>query len=104
MDFYAKHVLPHLIDLATRNREAERLRKEWIPQAHGDVLEAVMGSGLNLPFYSRGVSRIYGVGTSLELQNISRANAEVQTPRRSYSFASEWRRDYRWQTNRSAPS
>jgi ubiquinone/menaquinone biosynthesis C-methylase UbiE len=76
MGFYAKHVLPHLLDLAMRNAEQARLRAEWIPQASGDVLEVGIGSGLNLPFYTREVRRIYGVDPSLELQRMARKRAE----------------------------
>src|SRR6267142_2449455 len=59
MTFYAKHVLPRLIDLAMRNQETARLRAAWIPQARGDVLEVGIGSGLNLTFYSSQVKRVY---------------------------------------------
>jgi ubiquinone/menaquinone biosynthesis C-methylase UbiE len=76
MGFYAKHVLPHLLDLAMRNEEQSRLRAEWIPHASGDVLEVGIGSGLNLPFYTREVRRIFGVDPSLELQRMARKRAE----------------------------
>ena len=66
MSFYAKHVLPRLIDLAMRNKETARLRAAWIPRAHGDVLEVGIGSGLNLAFYSSHVQRVYGVDPSVE--------------------------------------
>jgi ubiquinone/menaquinone biosynthesis C-methylase UbiE len=73
--FYAKHVLPRLIELAMRNKEAARLRAQWIPQARGDVLEVGIGSGLNLPFYSSEAKRVYGVDPSLELQRMARVRA-----------------------------
>jgi ubiquinone/menaquinone biosynthesis C-methylase UbiE len=76
MGFYAKHVLPHLLDLAMRNEEQSRLRAEWIPQARGEVLEVGIGSGLNLPFYTTEIRHIYGVDPSLELQRIARKRAE----------------------------
>jgi SAM-dependent methyltransferase len=72
MTFYSKHVLPHIIDLAMRNKDATRLRAVWVPQARGEVLEVGIGSGLNLPFYSEGVRRIYGVEPSPELQQMAR--------------------------------
>ena len=75
MGFYAKHVLPRLIELAMRNKEAARLRAIWIPRARGKVLEIGIGSGLNLPFYSAGVKSIIGVDPSLELQRLARARA-----------------------------
>src|SRR5258706_15760434 len=73
MGFYAKHVLPRVIDLAMRNPETTRLRSKWLPRARGDVLEVGIGSGLNLPFYSSEVRRIYGVDPSIELQRMARA-------------------------------
>ncbi|HXB67400.1 MAG TPA: methyltransferase domain-containing protein [Candidatus Acidoferrales bacterium] len=75
MSFYAKYVLPRVIDLAMRNKETARLRAVWIPQARGEVLEVGIGSGLNLPFYSSQVQRVSGVDPSLELQRIARKRA-----------------------------
>jgi ubiquinone/menaquinone biosynthesis C-methylase UbiE len=75
MGFYAKYVLPHIIDLAMRNKETTGLRAAWIPTACGEVLEVGIGSGLNLPFYSSQVQRVYGVDPSLELQRMARKRA-----------------------------
>jgi len=68
---YAKYVLPRIIDLAMRNQDTSRLRSEWIPRAHGNVLEIGIGSGLNLPFYSSAVSHVHGVDPSFELQQLA---------------------------------
>jgi ubiquinone/menaquinone biosynthesis C-methylase UbiE len=73
--FYAKHILPHVIDIAMRNPAATRLRAEWIPQATGDVLEVGIGSGLNLPFYGQHVRRVYGLDPSVELQRMAQVKA-----------------------------
>ena len=83
MSLYGKFVLPRLIDLAMRNPEAARLRAEWLPHAHGDVLEIGIGSGLNLAFYSTQVRRVYGVDPSAGLLERARkrargANVEVE--------------------------
>jgi ubiquinone/menaquinone biosynthesis C-methylase UbiE len=72
MGFYAKRVLPHIINLAMKNKDATRLREAWIPLARGEVLEIGIGSGLNLPFYSTQVERVYGVEPSLALQEMAR--------------------------------
>jgi len=72
MGLYRKYVLPRLIDLAMRNKDAGRLRAVWIPRARGEVLEIGIGSGLNLPFYSAAVQRVRGVDPSAELQQIAR--------------------------------
>ncbi len=67
MGLYTKYVLPRLLDLAMRNPEVARLRAEWIPRAHGEVLEVGIGSGLNLAFYSAEVHHVLGVDPSREL-------------------------------------
>ncbi len=72
MGLYARYILPRLIDLAMRNKDAARLRSAWIPQARGEVLEVGVGSGLNLPFYSPEVKRVRGVDPSGELQRMAR--------------------------------
>jgi ubiquinone/menaquinone biosynthesis C-methylase UbiE len=75
---YAKYVLPRLIDLSMRNKETTRVRADWVPHARGDVLEVGIGSGLNLPFYSAEVRRVYGVEPSAELQKIARKSIASQ--------------------------
>ena len=75
MGVYAKYVLPRIIDLAMRNEETTRLRAAWVPHARGEVLEIGIGSGLNLPFYSSNVHRVYGVDPSVELQRMARKRA-----------------------------
>lgn len=72
MGVYAKYVLPRFIDLSMRNKETARARADWVPHARGDVLEVGIGSGLNLPFYSAEVRRVYGVEPSAELQKMAR--------------------------------
>jgi len=73
--FYAKYLLPRIIDLGMRNKETASLRAEWIPYARGDVLEIGIGSGLNLPFYSPQVQCVYGVDPSVELGQLARKRA-----------------------------
>ena len=75
MGFYARHVLPRLIDATMRKEDTARLRAAWVPRASGEVLELGIGSGLNLPFYSGEVRKVYGVDPSLELQRLARQRA-----------------------------
>jgi SAM-dependent methyltransferase len=77
MGWYSHYVVPRMIDVAMRNKDAQRLRGVWIPQARGEVLEIGAGSGLNLPFYSREVRRVVGVDPSLELQRMARARVDA---------------------------
>jgi ubiquinone/menaquinone biosynthesis C-methylase UbiE len=75
MGFYARHVLPRLIDATMRQEDTARLRAAWVPRASGEVLELGIGSGLNLRFYSGDVRKVYGVDPSLELQRLARQRA-----------------------------
>jgi SAM-dependent methyltransferase len=77
MGFYAKYILPRVIDLAMRNKETTRLRADWIPYACGEVLEIGIGSGLNLGFYSSQVQHVVGVDPSAELRRIARKRVEA---------------------------
>jgi SAM-dependent methyltransferase len=76
---YEKYVLPRFIDLAMRNKDAARVRGDWVPHARGDVLEVGIGSGLNLPYYSGAVRRVYGVDPSPALQKLARKRMAGQT-------------------------
>jgi ubiquinone/menaquinone biosynthesis C-methylase UbiE len=55
--------------------EVTRLRAAHVPAARGVVLEVGIGSGLNLPFYASGVTRLYGVEPSVELLAMARERA-----------------------------
>jgi ubiquinone/menaquinone biosynthesis C-methylase UbiE len=73
--FYRQFVVPQLINLAMRNKFAARCRSEMVPQASGEVLEVGIGSGLNLPFYSRDVTRVRGVDPSQKLLQMAQEKA-----------------------------
>ena len=67
MGVYATYVVPHLIHIAMKNREATRLRGRVVPAAEGRVLEIGIGSGLNLPFYGPSVRGVVGIDPSMSL-------------------------------------
>ena len=72
MGFYRDRVVPPLIDLVMRNKEATSRRAVVVPQASGRVLEIGIGSGLNLPFYSRDVTSLIAVEPSAKLAAMTR--------------------------------
>lgn len=75
MSFYDTHILPWLIDLGMRAKEATRYRERVVPQAAGVVLEIGVGSGLNLRFYGAGVSQLYALDPSDALLGMARKKA-----------------------------
>lgn len=72
MGLYSRYILPRLLDLGARAEEATRYRQMVIPRAKGSVLEVGIGSGLNLPFYSHDIERLYGIDPSPELLRMAR--------------------------------
>src|SRR5690348_5448753 len=72
MSFYARRILPPLIDLSMRNKEATRFRAQLVPNATGVTLEVGVGSGLNVPFYNKRVTRLFAVDPSIELLRMAK--------------------------------
>jgi ubiquinone/menaquinone biosynthesis C-methylase UbiE len=72
MGIYRTYVLPRLIDCTMQNKLATAERACFVPLASGRVLEVGIGSGLNLPFYSRNVTALIGVDPSGELWQLAR--------------------------------
>ena len=80
MGFYQDQIVPLLINLAMRRRDLATYRSRVVPAADGRVLEIGIGSGLNLPFYSRNVERVIGLDPSPKLLSMLRRNLRPNTP------------------------
>jgi ubiquinone/menaquinone biosynthesis C-methylase UbiE len=72
LGFYARRVLPRLIDVAMRSKRLVRLREQVVGEARGRVLEIGVGSGLNLPFYRRDLEWLIAIDPSPELLAMAR--------------------------------
>ena len=75
MSFYEERVLPHVINLAMRNRHLLPYRKRALSAAAGRVLEIGIGSGLNLRFYPTQVREIVGLEPAPRLAAMARRAA-----------------------------
>jgi ubiquinone/menaquinone biosynthesis C-methylase UbiE len=72
MGFYQDQVVPVLINMAMRQKNLAAYRGRVVPAAEGRVLEIGIGSGLNLPFYSRNVRHVIGIDPSPKLLSMAR--------------------------------
>jgi ubiquinone/menaquinone biosynthesis C-methylase UbiE len=80
MGFYQDQIVPLLINLAMRRQGLAAYRRRVVPAAEGRVLEIGIGSGLNLPFYSRRVEQVLGLDPSPKLLAMARqANRKSRT-------------------------
>ena len=79
MSFYQRFIVPPMIALVMKTREATRYRRKVVPGAEGRVLEIGIGSGLNLAFYSDAVSAVVGLDPSPELLAMAAKRAD-KTP------------------------
>jgi ubiquinone/menaquinone biosynthesis C-methylase UbiE len=80
MGFYQDQIIPLLINLTMRRRDLAAYRSRVVPSADGRVLEIGIGSGLNLPFYSRNVKDFIGLDASPKLLSMERRNLRPDTP------------------------
>jgi ubiquinone/menaquinone biosynthesis C-methylase UbiE len=75
MGFYQQHIVPHLVNLAMRNRELAPYRERVLAAAEGRVLEIGIGAGPNLRFYPPRVKEILALEPSAKLTEMARRAA-----------------------------
>lgn len=77
-NWYDRHVLPYLIDLACGMAIVTQQRAALVPRARGRVLEVGIGTGLNIPHYDPArVSLVVGVDPALRLHRLARKRIEA---------------------------
>jgi ubiquinone/menaquinone biosynthesis C-methylase UbiE len=76
MGFYRDHVVPHLVNLAMRNRDLVPYRQRVVSAARGRVLEIGIGSGINLPFYPPATNEIFGLEPAPRLVEMAQHSAQ----------------------------
>jgi ubiquinone/menaquinone biosynthesis C-methylase UbiE len=69
---YERRILPRIINVACGTKAVEPLRRRVCEGLAGDVVEIGFGSGLNVPFYPAGVTRV----TAIEPADLSWKLAE----------------------------
>ena len=79
MGFYERWLLPRILDLSMRNKEATRLRALVVPDARGATLEVGIGSGLNLRLYGNRVESLIALDPSEELLRMARKKPSAAT-------------------------
>ena len=83
MSFYGEHVLPRLINVLLGTKDTHDLRSRVASGLTGDVLEIGFGSGLNVPFYPAGLTRVYAldpaeVGRKLAARRVAASPVPVE--------------------------
>lgn len=74
MNFYERHVLPHVVDFVCGLPAFENQRRRLVPKARGQVLEIGMGTGRNIPHYhGSDVACVCGVDPGLHPKATRRA-------------------------------
>ncbi len=77
MNLYDKYILPTAVNWACKQKPMAYQRKKIVPFAEGNILEIGIGSGLNLPFYSKDkVNHLTAIEPSLETWNKNIVNLQ----------------------------
>lgn len=88
MGLYSAYIFPRLMDWVMSGDGFQRLRSEVLQSARGEVLEIGLGTGLNIPHYPAGVSRLRAVDPAPLLpdrveERSAKANFPVELSRAS---------------------
>jgi len=77
-NWYERHVLPWLVDIACSVQPVWRQRQKVVPLAQGRVLEIGIGTGLNLEHYDQArIEKIVGLDPGLEMHPKARRRSRL---------------------------
>jgi ubiquinone/menaquinone biosynthesis C-methylase UbiE len=74
--FYSRVVFPRLCNFVLDNPRVARHRRELLAHADGDILEIGFGTGLNLPCYPKGISRITVVEPNAGMNRLAKTRIQ----------------------------
>ncbi len=77
MGIYSRLIFPRLCDWAMRNPRIERLRREVLAKANGEILEIGFGTGLNLGHYPEHVRHLISVDPGVGMTRIARRRIKM---------------------------
>ena len=71
-NWYDRHILPYMIDLACGVKPVHRQREKVVPLAQGRVLEIGIGTGLNLCHYDQAkVTKLVGLDPAMQMHKLA---------------------------------
>jgi len=76
MGWYARNILPRLIEAGCSQPLLMKLRAQYVPQAQGKVLEIGIGTGLNLEYYDANSVQLTGLDPAEELTGHAKERAQ----------------------------
>lgn len=77
MGLYSRFIFPSVLDHAMRRQPVERQRPIALAGVRGEVLEIGFGTGLNLPHYPKGVTRLVALEPNARVSRRARARIEA---------------------------
>ena len=73
MSFYSNLIVPYCIDLAMSGSTLSGYRQQLLKNVSGEVLEIGFGTGLNLPHYPAGVSKITTIDPNPGMKRLAKS-------------------------------
>ena len=69
MSFYSRYIFPRVIDFAMSNNDMRKVRTAVLGDVSGDIFEIGFGTGLNLPYYPEGVTKLTAIDSENMLED-----------------------------------